>query len=36
MFAGYNGAITTGEMVNVEQSAGRMLSTAIFSRWEAS
>ena len=36
MFAGYQGALTTGEMVNVEQSAGRMLSTAIFSRWEAS
>lgn len=36
MFAGYNGALTSGEMVNVEQSGGRMLSTAIFSRWEAS
>jgi 23S rRNA (cytosine1962-C5)-methyltransferase len=36
MFAGYNGALTTGEMVKVEQSAGRLLSTAIFSRWEAS
>jgi hypothetical protein len=36
MFAGYNGALTTGEMVNIEQSAGRMLSTAIFSRWESS
>jgi 23S rRNA (cytosine1962-C5)-methyltransferase len=33
MFAGYNGSLTTGEMVLVEQSAGRMLSTAIFSRW---
>ncbi len=36
MFAGYHGALATGEMVNIEQSAGRMLSTAIFSRWEAS
>jgi 23S rRNA (cytosine1962-C5)-methyltransferase len=36
MFAGYHGTLTSGEMVNVEQSAGRMLSTAIFSRWEAS
>ena len=33
MFAGYDGSITAGEMVIVEQSAGRMLSTAIFSRW---
>jgi 23S rRNA (cytosine1962-C5)-methyltransferase len=35
MVAGYHGTLTTGEMLNVEQSAGRMLSTAIFSRWEA-
>ena len=33
MFAGYDGSITAGEMVIVEQSAGRMLSTAIFARW---
>lgn len=36
MFAGHHGTLATGEMVNIEQSAGRMLSTAIFSRWEAS
>jgi 23S rRNA (cytosine1962-C5)-methyltransferase len=35
MFSGYGGAITSGEMVNVEQSAGHMLSTAIFSRWSS-
>jgi 23S rRNA (cytosine1962-C5)-methyltransferase len=35
MFAGFHGSLASGEMVNVEQSAGRMLSTAIFSRWEA-
>jgi 23S rRNA (cytosine1962-C5)-methyltransferase len=33
MFAGYHGSITTGEMITHEQSAGRQLSTAIFSRW---
>jgi 23S rRNA (cytosine1962-C5)-methyltransferase len=35
MFAGYHGALSSGEMVNIDQSAGRMLSTAIFARWEA-
>lgn len=35
MLTGHDGSITTGEMVNVEQSAGRLLSTAIFSRWGA-
>lgn len=33
MFAGYDGSTTAGEMVLVEQSARRLLSTAIFSRW---
>jgi len=33
MFAGYDGSTTSGEMVLAEQSAGRFLSTAIFSRW---
>lgn len=33
MVADHSGSITTGEMVTLEQSAGRMLSTAIFSRW---
>lgn len=36
MFAGYNGSTTSGEMVVTEQSAGRLLSTAIFSRWVSS
>ncbi len=33
MFTDYHGSITTGEMITHEQSADRMLSTAIFSRW---
>ncbi len=35
MCEGVGGSLTCGEMVNVEQSAGRLLSTAIFARWEA-
>lgn len=35
MFAGYDGSVTAGEMGVIEQSAGRMLSSAIFSRWAA-
>ena len=33
MFAGYDGSTMSGEMILTEQSRGRMLSTAIFSRW---
>ena len=35
MVAGLGGSITMGELVLVERSAGRLLSTAIFSRWSA-
>lgn len=35
MCEGHSGSLACGEMVNVEQSAGRLLSTAIFARWEA-
>ena len=34
-FAGYDGSTISGEMTLTEQSAGRSLSTAIFSRWIA-
>lgn len=33
--AGLGGALTAGELVTVEQSAGRWLSQAIFARWTA-
>lgn len=33
MFAGHDGTTSVGEMLLAEQSAGRMLSTAIFARW---
>lgn len=35
MVAGLGGSTSTGELVLVERSAGRLLSTAIFSRWSA-
>jgi 23S rRNA (cytosine1962-C5)-methyltransferase len=35
MFAGYDGLLTAGEMGVVEQSGGRLLSSAIFARWAA-
>jgi 23S rRNA (cytosine1962-C5)-methyltransferase len=35
MMAGIPGKITVGELVLREESAGRLLSTAIFGRWEA-
>ncbi len=35
MFKGFGGALSCGEMGNIEQSAGRFLSAAIFARWEA-
>lgn len=35
MLAGFGGACTAGEMVTIEQSAGRLLSNAIFARWAA-
>lgn len=34
--AGLEGSLTTGELVLVEGSAGRLLSTTIFARWSAS
>lgn len=33
MFAGYDGSTTSGEMVLPQLGKGRLLSTAIFSRW---
>jgi len=36
LFAGHIGTSCVGEMVLAEQSANRMLSTAIFARWAAS
>ena len=35
MLAGIPGTITAGELALVEHSAGRLLSTAIFARWQA-
>ena len=35
MTRGWGGKVTTGELALVEKSAGRLLSTAIFSRWSA-
>jgi len=35
MVAGLGGEVSTGELVLVERSAGRILSTAIFARWDA-
>jgi 23S rRNA (cytosine1962-C5)-methyltransferase len=35
MFEGYGGTLATGEMVLEERSAGHLLSTAIFARWNA-
>jgi 23S rRNA (cytosine1962-C5)-methyltransferase len=34
MMAGRGGTVTAGELGNVEHSAGRVLSLAIFARWE--
>jgi 23S rRNA (cytosine1962-C5)-methyltransferase len=36
MLHGYGGTMTAGEMVLVEESAHRLLSTAIFARWSCS
>lgn len=35
MVAGLGGALSTGELVIEERSAGRLLSTAIYARWSA-
>ncbi|MBN8243202.1 class I SAM-dependent rRNA methyltransferase [Nitratireductor aquimarinus] len=35
-FAGYGGRVESGELIIREQSAGRALSTSLFSRWVAS
>jgi 23S rRNA (cytosine1962-C5)-methyltransferase len=35
MVQGYGGTLDAGEMVITEQSQGRLLSTAIFARWDA-
>lgn len=35
MMAGLSGEIETGELALIENSAGRLLSTAIFARWSA-
>jgi 23S rRNA (cytosine1962-C5)-methyltransferase len=35
MLRDYRGSLTAGEMVLVEESAGRRLSTAIFARWSS-
>ena len=34
-FAGMGGTVESGELVIVEKSAGRKLSTSLFSRWVA-
>jgi len=36
MMKGFTGSIASGELALQERSAGRLLSMAIFSRWEAS
>jgi hypothetical protein len=33
MMSGHHGITEAGELALVEQSAGRLLSTAIFARW---
>lgn len=33
MMTGLRGTITTGELVTTEQSAGRVISNATFTRW---
>ena len=35
MVAGFEGRLAAGELALVERSAGRLLSTAIFARWQA-
>jgi 23S rRNA (cytosine1962-C5)-methyltransferase len=35
-FAGMGGRVESGELIIREQSAGRALSTSLFSRWVAS
>jgi 23S rRNA (cytosine1962-C5)-methyltransferase len=35
MMSGLGGAITAGELVTIEKSAGRILSNAIYARWQA-
>jgi hypothetical protein len=35
MVAGLGGRLSAGELALVERSAGRLLSTAIFARWQA-
>jgi 23S rRNA (cytosine1962-C5)-methyltransferase len=35
VFAGMGGVVESGELVLREQSAGRALSTSLFSRWVA-
>lgn len=36
MMAGFEGTITAGELVTVEQSAGRVIANATFARWHSS
>jgi 23S rRNA (cytosine1962-C5)-methyltransferase len=33
MMAGFRGSISAGELVTVEQSAGRVVPEAVFARW---
>jgi 23S rRNA (cytosine1962-C5)-methyltransferase len=35
MMSGYGGKVESGELVTPEQSAGRLLSQAVFARWES-
>jgi len=35
MMSGFNGKLDAGEMVTREQSAGRLLSQAVYARWQA-
>lgn len=34
MMKGYGGNVVSGELVTREQSAGRLLSQAVYARWE--
>jgi 23S rRNA (cytosine1962-C5)-methyltransferase len=36
MMKGFTGTIESGELVTTEQSAGRLLSQAVFARWQSS
>ena len=35
MLAGFGGSLECGELVTQEKSAGRLLSQAVYARWQA-